>query len=119
MKKPRKQRRRPDGKTPWREVMEDARARGVSQAQVAREQGVSRCAVHKQCRRFGVVLPLDRSRASTTKVTRDVLKEALEAGLRAREVATALGVTPPAVVKAQARHGIYLRGARNPQAKGR
>lgn len=103
----RKERTRGEGRQRWSDVLADAIARGLSAAEVAREQGVSRVAVWKACNCRGIDLVKKRSGV----VTEAVLNEAREAKLRAADVAECLGVTPAAVSRAQHRYGVFLVGA--------
>lgn len=112
--KPRKQRRRPNGAKPWREVLEDARERGATQAEVAREQGVTRPAVHNQCVKLQISLPPHPGNPAI--VTREILEEARKAGVPGSKVADALGVSRPAVTQAAKKYGIRLCRA---QPRGR
>lgn len=93
----------------WKALLTDAKARGVSMADLAREQRVSPVAVFHQIARYSIVLPRGKPATKTGCDWSAVLSDAAERRLTKCEVAIAHGVTPQAVHRHCRVLGIELR----------
>ena len=89
------------------EVLRDARARGLSGSELARELGVTQQSVSLAAKRHRIDLPNKQGQRPAI-VTPEVLRDAQSRGLSRSELARELGVGRGAVNKAAKRHRVDL-----------
>jgi hypothetical protein len=101
----------------WYAILLDAKKRGISQAAVSAEQGVSNTVVSRNCRDFEIVLPREPSHLARADWPR-VLRAARAAGMSQSDVARAQGVSNVCVHKHCKKLGIELpHGNNRPHAR--
>jgi len=101
----------------WNAILADAKKRGISQAQVSREQNVSNNAVSRRCKERGVTLPREPSHLARADWAA-VLRAAKANGLSQSDVGREQGVSNVAVHKHCKKLGIELpHGNQRPHAR--
>ena len=97
----------------WKAILEDAKARGIHRAELARELGLLGSQISYRCEQHGVDLPRGRQGQKPRHDWPAVLTAAAIAGKTLGDVARETRTSKPAICKHAQKLGVRLRDPRH------